>query len=140
MNRILYAIHSDVSLSSFLGGSLRNAIPRESNVVITVEAEKQNSFQQKFEDIKDFILEELKYKESNLTITFEETELPQTTMSTKDQKLFIMTLYGLHNGVFRMSPAIEDLVETSNNIAKVTVDKGAIQVECLTRSSVETDC
>ncbi len=43
-----------------------------------------------------------------------------------------------HNGVYRMSPDIEDLVETSNNIAKVTVENGNIKIECLTRSSVES--
>ena len=37
-----------------------------------------------------------------------------------------------------MSPGIADLVETSNNIAKVVVDHGHIQVDCLTRSSVES--
>ena len=54
------------------------------------------------------------------------------------QKLLIQAVYAAHNGVYRMSPAIEDLVETSNNIAKITVADGAIKVECLTRSSVES--
>ena len=37
-----------------------------------------------------------------------------------------------------MSPAIADLVETSNNIAKIILEKGQIKIECLTRSSVES--
>ena len=37
-----------------------------------------------------------------------------------------------------MSPDMADLVETSNNIARVIVKKGEISVGCLTRSSVET--
>ena len=37
-----------------------------------------------------------------------------------------------------MSPDIENLVETSNNIARVIVKDGAIKIGCLTRSSVES--
>src|SRR5690606_11747680 len=33
---------------------------------------------------------------------------------------------------------MEDLVETSNNIAKVSVENGSLKIACLTRSSVET--
>src|SRR5690606_1827187 len=51
---------------------------------------------------------------------------------------FLNVMNTAHNGVYRMSPDIEDLVETSNNIAKVSVKEGKIKVECLTRSSVES--
>jgi dipeptidase D len=37
-----------------------------------------------------------------------------------------------------MTPAFEELVETSNNIAKVTINNGKISIQCLTRSSVES--
>ena len=47
-------------------------------------------------------------------------------------------LYAACNGVYRMSPDIPDLVETSNNIARVLVKDGHIEILCLTRSSVET--
>ena len=59
-------------------------------------------------------------------------------MVPASQEQFLKTLYGLHNGVYRMSPAIADLVETSNNIAKVLVKEGSIKIECLTRSSVNS--
>mgnify|MGYP003635821622 FL=1 len=37
-----------------------------------------------------------------------------------------------------MSPDIENLVETSNNVARVSVKEGNLEVLCLTRSSVES--
>ena len=37
-----------------------------------------------------------------------------------------------------MSQEIDDLVETSNNIARVVVRDGQVQVKCLTRSSSES--
>jgi dipeptidase D len=37
-----------------------------------------------------------------------------------------------------MSADFDNLVETSNNIAKIIVGEGQLSVQCLTRSSVET--
>ena len=54
------------------------------------------------------------------------------------QQPLLKALNAAHNGVFRMSPDIEGLVETSNNVARVLVDKGQLKVGCLTRSSVES--
>jgi dipeptidase D len=48
------------------------------------------------------------------------------------------SVYTALNGVYCMSPDMEGLVQTSNNIARVTVGKGKATVSCLTRSSVES--
>ena len=84
------------------------------------------------------IIEEYKLLEPEFSIETEKTTLPSKIMSPSGQKTLINAIYGAHNGVYRMSPAIEDLVETSNNIAKITVSNGQAQIECLTRSSVES--
>jgi dipeptidase D len=42
-----------------------------------------------------------------------------------------------HNGVYNMSADFDELVETSNNIAK-GISRRSLTVQCLTRSSVET--
>ncbi|MGA8853857.1 MAG: M20/M25/M40 family metallo-hydrolase, partial [Christiangramia sp.] len=56
----------------------------------------------------------------------------------KSQRELLLALAGAHNGVYRMSPEIEGLVEASNNIANVTVKDGEVHIKCLTRSSVES--
>jgi len=139
MNRILFEVNNLVSISSLLGGSLRNAIPRESSSTLVVENDKASDFLSRFEKIKSDIIGEFTYLEPNLTITAEKVaSLHGKVMNASDQDAFVMAIFGLHNGVFRMSPAIDDLVETSNNIAKINLADGAIIVECLTRSSVES--
>ena len=139
MNRILLQTQGQASLSSLLGGSLRNAIPRESNSIVVVEAKNESDFLAEFEKIKNDITTEFQHKESDITITLEKlASVPETVLSTEDQKLFVQAVYAAHNGVFRMSPAIADLVETSNNIAKIAVSNGDIKIECLTRSSVDS--
>ncbi|MCZ4320138.1 aminoacyl-histidine dipeptidase [Aequorivita viscosa] len=137
MNRVLFATNDFIQLAKLEGGSLRNAIPRESVAQVVVTSEEK--FNSAFEKIKNDILTEYKSLEENLTITAEKSsEANANTMAAADQTNFLNALNAAHNGVYRMSPDIEDLVETSNNIAKVSVVNGTIKVECLTRSSVES--
>jgi len=48
------------------------------------------------------------------------------------------TLCSLHNGVYRMSPDIDGLVETSSSLARVIIKDGAFVTQSLQRSSVES--
>ena len=136
MNRLLAATQDVISIVEIKGGSLRNAIPRESVATVVVNTTDVSDFVAKMEAIQFDIIEEYKLLEPELSITSEKIPTPEKVMVTKDQTKLIQALYAAHNGVYRMSPAIEDLVETSNNIAKVTVNNGKITIECLTRSSV----
>jgi len=139
MNRILYAIKGQCHIAELHGGSLRNAIPRESKVHLTIEKDKVNEIRNTVESVSTEIFNEYKLIDGDLTILFEELDnCPEKVISMEDQIKFIQAIFAAHNGVFRMSPAISDLVETSNNIAKVHLENGHIKVECLTRSSVES--
>lgn len=137
MNRVLFATKDFMRLAKLEGGSLRNAIPRESVAKVAVLSEAE--FLSEFEKIKKDILSEFKSLEANLAITAKKTEESfGKVISEEGQNGFLKAMNAAHNGVYRMSPDIEDLVETSNNIAKVSVADGHIKIECLTRSSVES--
>ncbi len=138
MNRILFALQYLVEISEIKGGSLRNAIPRESEVWVAVSQKNLKNFETVFNSIKQDIKTEYAQLEPTISISFEKASQPSKVMSLNDQSILVNTVYGIHNGVFRMSPAIEGLVETSNNVAKIVVENGEIKVECLTRSSVES--
>jgi len=139
MNRVLNACQDVLHIATLKGGSLRNAIPRESVATVVVENLNDNAFQSEFKKITDAIKEEYGLLEKDLDIVFEKTATPAKRVMVKtDQTLFIQSIYAAPNGVYRMSPAIEDLVETSNNIAKISVADGTIKIECLTRSSVNS--
>ncbi len=71
-------------------------------------------------------------------IEVSKTETPTHIMDLGVQEGLTRALYAALNGVFRMSPDIPELVETSNNIARVIVKDGHIKIGCLTRSSVES--
>ena len=138
MNRLLSAVENSISIAEISGGSLRNAIPRESVATVVVKTKDISEFVTKIETTQFRIIEEYRLLEPELSISTEKVVTPNTVMTKADQNKFIRVVYAAHNGVYRMSPAIEDLVETSNNIAKVTAKDGALKIECLTRSSVES--
>lgn len=137
MNRVLVAAKEYLQIVKVNGGGLRNAIPRESHAQVWVTSE--NQFLEIFEAIKKAIFQEYKSLEPQLTIEIEkDSSEVSKVMDAENQNLFLNAMTALHNGVYRMSPDIENLVETSNNISKVQVENGELKIECLTRSSVES--
>ncbi|MBT8252600.1 MAG: aminoacyl-histidine dipeptidase [Flavobacteriaceae bacterium] len=140
MNRLLYHCHSKYGLriAEIDGGGLRNAIPRESKALIVVEDDHVDAFRADFDQRVVEINRELKTMEPDLDIHLLRIVPPERVMVVSTQEGLIKALYAAHNGVYRMSADIPDLVETSNNIAKVSVQHGQIKISCLTRSSVES--
>lgn len=141
MNRILFQAekHAGLRISDLQGGSLRNAIPRESVAQTVVGSDKETAFLQCVQVAVDDIKSEYRSTEPSLEVTFEKQDVvPASVMPVDEQKAFIQSIYTAHNGVYRMSAELEDLVETSNNIARVSVNNGSISIKCLTRSSVES--
>ncbi|MDO6855205.1 aminoacyl-histidine dipeptidase [Cellulophaga lytica] len=138
MNRLLYniSLHTDLAISEIDGGSLRNAIPRESNAIVAVKV--TDEFLANFEKLVNTIKTELKVTEPNLIISLTEVALPENVMEKEAQQKMLRGIYTAHNGVYAMSASMADLVETSNNIARVIVKDGAIKIGCLTRSSVNS--
>ncbi|GGB85924.1 aminoacyl-histidine dipeptidase [Flavobacterium suaedae] len=140
MNRLFFDGFENFGLqiAEINGGSLRNAIPRESFAKVIISEIFDEAFQFDIQQLINDIKTEFKTLEPNLDIVVEKSELPSKVMELGVQEGFVRALYTAHNGVYRMSADMDDLVETSNNIAKVTVKDGKIHVGCLTRSSVET--
>ena len=141
MNRLLFDSFENFGLQivEINGGSLRNAIPRESVATVIISTIFDEAFVFDMQQVIGEIKAELKTMEPNLEIIFEKIDVvPQKVMDLGVQEGLIRAIYAAHNGVYRMSADIPGLVETSNNIARVIVKDGKIYIGCLTRSSVES--
>lgn len=140
MNRILFRVSHDldVRIASINGGGLRNAIPRESESVVVVDEHQIKALEEVIKEEKEDILREYARLEPNLEISLVKSPVPEIIMEAGDQEILLKAVYAAHNGVYRMSPDIEGLVETSNNIARIGVRDGVISIHCLTRSSVDS--
>lgn len=139
MNRLIHTGAAfGLRVSEINGGSLRNAIPRESNAIVTLPTNQKETFIKAITDAANEIKFEFKTMEPGLLIEWKGCEKPKQVMASDAQVALINCLYAAHNGVYRMSADIANLVETSNNVARVFVKDGEIMIACLTRSSVES--
>lgn len=141
MNRLLYEAHQSVGvqLVSLDGGSLRNAIPRESVANLVVKGDKKEAFESLIAQISADIKDEFKSIEKDLEILLEKvSDDGQMAVSSGDLDGILKVISAVHNGVYRMSPDIEGLVEASSSLAKVTISSGKFSTQSLQRSSVES--
>ncbi|RZF61950.1 aminoacyl-histidine dipeptidase [Sphingobacterium corticibacterium] len=140
INRLLYSLLPlDIRLSSIDGGGLRNAIPRESMAIFAAEETTTELLLSVIEQESAAIKQEFATVDEHLEIVLERYETSSDdVLPIAVQTKLIQTLYATPNGVYRMSADFDNLVETSNNIARVKIGKGKISVKCLTRSSVES--
>jgi dipeptidase D len=140
MNRLLFDGFENFGLqiAEISGGSLRNAIPRESVAKVIVAGMYDEAYVFDMQEIIGDIKAEYKTMEPKLEIEITKSDLPAKVMELGVQEGIVRAIYAAHNGVYRMSPDMADLVETSNNIARVVIKDGEIMIGCLTRSSVES--
>jgi len=66
-------------------------------------------------------------------------DLPDKVLSPDFLSKLLRSVYACPNGIHRMTPEIEGLVQTSNNLARILVEEGSYQILCLTRSSVDSE-
>ncbi len=125
-------------LASINGGGLRNAIPREVNAILAVPAKKATAFKTFAKKFDETLKAEFSATEENLSVSVKAVDTPKKVIRTKAQNQFINMVFAIPNGVLRMSDSMENLVETSNNVAAIKAENGTMSVTCLLRSSVDS--
>ncbi len=140
MNRILYRADEQFGLriASIDGGSLRNAIPRESVAMVAVAPDKALDFEKHVAAAWREFQMEFKRTEPDLTVAVEKTAPQYMFLPLDVQRDLVNAIYAVHNGVYRMSPEIPELVETSSSLARVLAKDGQILIQALQRSSGES--
>ena len=139
MARILWnlAQKNTIYINDFDGGGLRNAIPREATASFST-ADELSQIQNEFNIQKQVSVSEYKSIEGNISIEISKIANEGNVVSEVDSKKILNTLCSLHNGVYRMSPDIKALVETSSSLARVLISEGVFITQSLQRSSVES--
>lgn len=140
LNRILYDINSftEVQLISFNGGSLRNAIPREANSVFAVDGNLKVEVETRLNEFIDLLKTEFNTIEPNLSISFKSITSDSKAATKEEFSKIMNAIYSVPNGVFRMSPDFEGLVECSSSLAKISLKNGTFETQSLQRSSVDS--
>ncbi|HSI91349.1 MAG TPA: aminoacyl-histidine dipeptidase, partial [Adhaeribacter sp.] len=141
MNRLLFQASEKfgIRIGGIDGGSLRNAIPRESFAEIAVPENAISEFKNHLEEQKAILKTEYATTDPGLSVMLEEIATPNPVLNQDFQYKLLRALYACPNGIYRMSPDIAGLVQTSNNLARVLLKDANFSIQCLTRSSVDSE-
>lgn len=138
--RFLYGEYSGgYRLVSFNGGNKRNAIAREAEAVILLDAAGAKALEDRFGKFAADVKAE--YHRTDPDISFEciRTENPGKAVDKDTARRFIFALTAVNHGVLTMSQDIAGLVETSTNLAAVFMNvPGEIKVTTSQRSSTDS--
>ncbi|MCX6302101.1 MAG: aminoacyl-histidine dipeptidase [Bacteroidia bacterium] len=141
MNRILWNLSNEfnISLSNFNGGNLRNAIPREAFATIVAEKSSAGKIKSWIEDFQSTMVDEIGYIEKELKITVKDTDLPRFVMDRGNQTSLLNSLTCCPHGAIAWSKEMDNLVETSTNLASVKFgEDNTIDIITTQRSSIES--
>jgi dipeptidase D len=140
LNRFLHRLSplTDVRLSNFDGGNLRNAIAREASAIISVPNSDKETVRKELTIFTTEVQAELAATEKNLTLELDTVEAPEFVIDKPTQENLIKALYACPHGVIAMSQSIKGLVETSTNLASVKFKEDKIIVGTSQRSSIDT--
>jgi dipeptidase D len=141
MNRILWNISNkfEISVSNFNGGNLRNAIPREAFAQIVLDNSDIDSIKKWIENYYAILTEEFGDLEKDFKISLSDVDLPSFVMDKVSQEKFLNALTCCPHGAIAWSKEMDDLVETSTNLASAKFcENNTIKIITTQRSSIES--
>jgi len=137
LNRLEAEIEFD--LSSISGGSLRNAIPREAEVIILLNSEDEVKVKRIIDQFVSDTLLEFNVNDPGLEVIFEKRDSSNEKIFTKEfVSNLIKVLLAAPHGIMAVSPDIPGLVETSTNLATIEVNDSQLVIGTSQRSAIDS--
>ena len=142
LGRVLNALRKEVpvQLVSVSGGDKDNAIAVFSEAAFVTEAANVAAAKEALEKEMAVVKEEYASVEKGLIVTIaaeEQTAIRCMTKKSSDQ--IIVLLMNYINGIQRMNPDMEDMVQTSLNLGILTTGEDAVVFSSALRSSSESE-
>src|SRR5690606_38417112 len=141
LTRFLYSttLNFQVQLEGIDGGNLRNAIAREASAVVVLPENQFSNFLSQFSLFNDKLKFEFEYNEPNLLLQAEKTNLPPSLIDEETTNNLLNALYACPHGVLEMSTRMDNMVETSTNLASIKMkENNKIIVTTSQRSELES--
>lgn len=135
-----------IRLLDMEGGTLRNAIPRETEATVYVPADKLSKVKKLVRKAEEEIKAEFALADPDVRVDFGPYVCAEGEKCSRADCLyveqtaairFMRAILACPNGVERMSDSIPGLTETSNNLAMVKICRGKFSVKTLLRSSLD---
>lgn len=136
--RALFAAaqQAPLHIASYQGGNKHNAIAREASAVVVLPKDGQDAFTTAVQQEIAAAREEIKRADPGLAVEISEASPPERVWTQGASRKALDLLNALPHGVLAMSLDIEDLVETSTNLATAASSNGSLTLMLSTRSSV----
>ena len=140
--RVLYAAVGTglAHLSTWHGGNMRNAIPRDGEAVVLVPQQKEEEFCQLVDKCcQTFNHEYADIEKQGIQLTATKlADIPTKAVPDDIQENLISAVLAAQDGVMRNIPTIPSIVETSSNLAIISIADGKASVQILARSSQDS--
>jgi dipeptidase D len=120
------------------GGDKHNAIPREAYAKLTIDKKNKNAFVIMLKAEEKDIYEEIKPIDPNLKVDAGSCEPSKMVLDKLSQTKLLNLLHGLPHGVQQMNYDIKTLVNTSTNLATVSVKENTITIGMSSRSPMKS--
>ena len=138
LTRVLNELESEmqIKISSFKGGIAHNAIPNQAEATICFNPNKLEAISDTIQKYQEIFNKEYCKSENQIKINLTETSSASHHLTGKFLTKMLALITSLPHGVHRMSQNFAGVVETSNNIAKASIDaeKNKLCIMCSTRS------
>jgi dipeptidase D len=125
-------------LSDIKGGDKHNAIPREVYAKLSIDKKDKNAFLADMKAEEKNIFEEIKPIDPKFKVEVASCEPLKTSFDTPTQVKLLNLLHGLPHGVHLMNYDIKTLVDTSTNLATVSVKENAVAIGMSSRSPMKS--
>lgn len=142
LNRFLWEMNRKhgISVASFAGGNLRNAIAREASAVMVFEEALKEPVRVAFNIYAAEMERVWKITEPGITLELESEEVPAEVLDAASTTKLLNALYACPHGVFAMSYRMPGMVETSTNLAAVKFAEGnTVLITTSQRSDVDSE-
>jgi len=124
-----------LELASIKGGNKRNAIPREASAMVFLDPAREAAFRTALAEHEAHWKAAYGAFDPGLQLALEAGSADQA-MSPADADALVGLLLALPHGVEAMSPDIKGLVQTSTNLGVISTEGGKVEINLLTRSSI----
>lgn len=140
LGRILQSLLDkfSVEIADMKGGSAQNAIPREASAVIVVDPAREAELKKLIASIESDVQTELGAFDPGLKLSVESTAAPGKVLEKADAAHVADLLVTMPHGVLAMSPDIPGLVQTSTNLATVSLNGDTVEIITSQRSAIES--
>ena len=139
MARFLYLLQGQMPLrlAQWNSGRMHNAIPRDGKIIFAVPADQKAEVEQVWKKLIAGVEEEFHVTDPVMHWNLTETEAQTVLPATVSQNL-IRSLQALDNGplTFCQDKALENMVETSSNVASVQSEENKVVIVASQRSNV----